>query len=205
MERLILPSIDWGVAASALPGHSVSGDWHAVFPFQGGVLVAAVDGLGHGDEAAAAAKAAISELEVAPSQPVISMVRCCHESLRGTRGVVMSLASFNFTYGLMTWLGVGNVEGILLRSEANQNPPEESLLLRPGVLGIQLPPLQAAVLPVFHGDTLILATDGIRRPFAGGVKLLESPQRIAERMLAQQGRGTDDALVLVVRYLGETQ
>ncbi len=167
--------------------------------------MAAVDGLGHGDEAATAAKVAISALQAAPEQPVIAQARRCHERLRETRGAVMSLAAFNFTYGLMTWLGVGNVEAMLFRFDAGLSTPEESLLLRPGVLGIQLPALQAAVLPVFRGDTLILTTDGIRAPLNGRVSFSETPQRTAERILAQRGKGTDDALVLVVRYLGEPQ
>jgi len=35
-----------------MPGQAVSGDMHLVRPFEDGVLVALVDGLGHGEEAA---------------------------------------------------------------------------------------------------------------------------------------------------------
>ena len=47
--------IEWGVASRALPGETRSGDLHVVESFAGGALVAAVDGLGHGEEAADAA------------------------------------------------------------------------------------------------------------------------------------------------------
>jgi hypothetical protein len=55
---------------------------------------------------------------------------------------------------------------------------------------------------VARGDTLILATDGIDQGFAGdpGIALAAPPT--AERILADHGKETDDALVLVVRYLG---
>jgi len=52
------PMVEWAVGARALEGEPVSGDLHVVTPFPGGVLVAVMDGLGHGTEAAAAAEAA---------------------------------------------------------------------------------------------------------------------------------------------------
>src|ERR1051325_12038793 len=55
--------IDWGVAASALPGQAQSGDSHLVKAVATGVLVAVVDGLGHGTEAATAARTAVNTLD----------------------------------------------------------------------------------------------------------------------------------------------
>ncbi len=196
-----IASLEWGAASLALPGHTESGDLHLVAPFPNGVLVAVVDGLGHGFEAAAASEVALATLEEHAHEPVTSLVHRCHERLKGTRGVVMSLASFIVQDGTMTWLGVGNVEGILLRSHTNANPAREWIVPRAGVVGYSLPSLRASVLHVGLGDTLIFATDGIRPSFAES-PLSDSPQRIAERILARSGRDTDDALVLVARYLG---
>src|SRR5216684_973838 len=50
------PLIEWGVATLALPGEAQSGDRHLVKPVGSSVLVAVVDGLGHGAEAATAAQ-----------------------------------------------------------------------------------------------------------------------------------------------------
>jgi phosphoserine phosphatase RsbX len=194
-------SIEWGVASSALPGQDESGDRHLVLTHAGNTLIAVIDGIGHGDEAAAAAKAAVATLESAPEEHVISLIRRCHEDLRGTRGVVMSLASIDSAQGLMTWLGVGNVHGVLVRAGV-QPPTMETLLLRAGVLGSQLPAIQAAVLPVGAGDVLAFATDGIRSEFAAGLSPLEAPQHSAERILRRHSRGSDDALVLVARIVG---
>jgi phosphoserine phosphatase RsbX len=135
-------------------------------------------------------------------EPVISLVERCHEGLRATRGVVMSLASIDPEHGMMTWLGVGNVQGVLMRAGARKGSVPEMLLLRGGVVGSQLPALQAAVLPIVDGDTLVFVTDGIRGEFVEGLSALESPQRAADRILKQHGRGNDDALVLVVRIIG---
>src|SRR5205809_7827020 len=55
--------IEWGVATLTLPGEAQSGDRHLVKPGGTGVLVAVVDGLGHGAAAATAAQAAVAALE----------------------------------------------------------------------------------------------------------------------------------------------
>ena len=51
-----------GVASKTLQGQSVSGDIHVVIPFNEGLLVAVIDGLGHGPEAAIASMAAAKTL-----------------------------------------------------------------------------------------------------------------------------------------------
>ena len=197
-----MPLVEYGVAKSILPGQGESGDRHVVCCGGEGILIAAIDGIGHGEEAANAAEAALAILKASPEEPVISLLERCHEGLRSTRGVVLSLASIDPKHGLMTWLGVGNVQGVLMRAGAQKGSVGEVLLLRGGVVGSQLPALQAAVLPIRRGDTLVFVTDGVRGEFVEGLSALESPQRAADKILKQHGRGNDDALVLVVRLTG---
>jgi negative regulator of sigma-B (phosphoserine phosphatase) len=199
---ITVPTIEYGVAKFVLPGQGQCGDHHLVCSNQSGILIAAIDGIGHGEEAANAAKAAVSILKTGADEPVISLVQRCHEGLHSTRGVVMSLASIDPAHGMMTWVGVGNVQGVLMRSGAAKGTVQEVLLLRAGVVGSQLPALQAAVLPIAKGDTLVFATDGIRGEFAENLSALESPQRAADRILEHHCRGNDDALVLVARLTG---
>jgi hypothetical protein len=194
--------IEWGVAMQAIAGERSSGDIEVVQPFSGGVLVGAVDGLGHGQEAAAVAGLAASTLAGHAHESVSSLVRRCHEALLETRGAVMSLASFNLAHSTLTWTGVGNVSALLLRAGPNETARQESLLLRGGVVGFQLPPLSEDVLELGPGDTLLLATDGVRPGFAEGLVLGPAPQDLAERILAQHLKGTDDALVVVAQFVG---
>jgi phosphoserine phosphatase RsbX len=193
------PLVEYGVAQFVLPGQKESGDRHLVCCSPNSIRIAAIDGIGHGEEAAAAAKLAVSALEAPMDELPISLVQLCHEKLRSTRGVVLSLASIDPLNGMMTWLGVGNVQGALLRTGANRGAVQEMLLLRAGVVGAQLPALQASVLPVAKGDTIVFATDGIRGEFAEDLSALEHPQRLADRILERYCRGNDDALVLVAR------
>ena len=192
------PFLEWGVAAQAFPGQATCGDRHVMQVFPNGALVAVIDGLGHGEEAATAAEIAVATLLGHAHESVIALLNRCHEQLRASRGVVMSMASFNAVEGTLTWAGVGNVEGILRR--AGTNVSDETLLLRGGIVGIQLPPLFASIIPVMPGDTLIFVTDGITPGFADKLDLRDPPQELADRILAQHGKGTDDALVLIARY-----
>jgi len=122
--------------------------------------------------------------------------------LQSTRGVVLSAASIDFDHGMMTWLGVGNVVGALARVVPRGSNFPEMLLLRGGVVGKQLPPLQAAVLPVSERDTLYFATDGVKGHFVETASARENPQYAAGRILQKFHTATDDALVLVVRLTG---
>jgi phosphoserine phosphatase RsbX len=202
VETINVPLVEYGVAKFVLPGQGESGDHYLVCCNQSGLLVAAIDGLGHGEEAANAAKTAVSILKAGADEPVISLLQRCHEGLRAMRGVVLSLASIDQEHDMMTWAGVGNVQGALMRAGAQKGSVQEVLLLRGGVVGAQLPALQAAVLPVTKGDTLVFVTDGIHGDFAEELSALESPQRAADRILERHCRGNDDALVLVVRLTG---
>lgn len=189
--------LEWGVAARALDGQLETGDKHIVAAIPHGMLVAVVDALGHGKDAAAAAELAIATLREHAEESAIALLRRCDTVLRRTRGVVMSLAAFNAQAATLTWCGVGNVEGVLWTAGARQ-----SIVLRGGVVGYRLPPLNATVLSVRPGDTLILATDGVRSGFAEAVTPTASPQDLADRILTGFARGSDDALVLVARFVG---
>jgi negative regulator of sigma-B (phosphoserine phosphatase) len=70
------------------------------------------------------------------------------------------------------------------------------------VLGRDVPPVAPVTLAIEPGDVLVFATDGIQEGFVEAMSLQEAPQRAASRVMAAHGKGTDDALVLVARYLG---
>jgi serine phosphatase RsbU (regulator of sigma subunit) len=202
MATMRISGLDWATAGSPIPGEKESGDLHVVAPFDHGVLLAVIDGLGHGVPAAEAARAAAGFMKMNAGESVIRLVQQCDQLLHRTRGVVMSLASINTTDETVTWLGVGNVDGILIRCKDSTRTSSEFLNASRGVVGARLPGLRAAVLPIARGDWLIFATDGIRSGFDEGLSLSTTPQQIADRILAQDGLDTDDSLVLVAKYEG---
>lgn len=194
------PIIEWGWAGAGLEAQS--GDLHAVVPFPGGVLIALLDGLGHGPEAAAASSAALPALHNHAADPLPLLVQRCHHALRGTRGVVMSLVAFRTHDSSMTWMGIGNVDGVLFRRKTTPECADEAIEARGGVVGHQLPPLSAKTLRVSPGDTVIMATDGIQSGFRVSWTVEHPAPEIAECILARFAKGTDDAHVVVARYVG---
>jgi phosphoserine phosphatase RsbX len=196
------PYLDWGVASVALPGERESGDTVVVRVYPKGLMIAVIDGLGHGSEAAAASRIAANALMECASDSLVAIFKHCHESLIGSRGAVMSVAAFHPHDNTMSWLGVGNVGGVLVRADPRTVPRHQEMLLRGGVVGLQLPFLHASVTSVITGDVMILVTDGIRSDFRERLQLRHSPQQLADRILAESGKGTDDALVVVGRYIG---
>jgi serine phosphatase RsbU (regulator of sigma subunit) len=196
--------VEWSVASRPMRGERVCGDLHLVTRSDDTTLLAVIDGIGHGGEAAAAAQAAVKVLREHAKESAASLIERCHKALIHTRGVVMTLATVQGADNSLTWLGVGNVEGRLLRADTSATHRRESVLLRGGLVGYQLPPLQASVLPVAVGDLLIFTTDGIEPTFENAVRLGEAPARIAAAILERHNKESDDALVLVARYLGRS-
>lgn len=197
--------LELGVAGRAMPGEKVSGDAHVVAT-RGSecALLAVVDGLGHGLDAASAARLAVETLGRYTHKTVVSLVRECHQALIGTRGVTLTLADFNAMDETMTWLSIGNVEGMLIRADRTARPAREAIIMRGGVVGYELPVLRAAVIAVSPGDTLYFATDGIEASFSEQTSQAASPQEQADAILERYAKASDDALVLVARYLGRS-
>jgi negative regulator of sigma-B (phosphoserine phosphatase) len=201
-ERRHREPIEWGIATRCRLGETTTGDLGVVHLLPGGALVAGIDGLGHGREAARAARRAAAVMRGSPGDDLVGLVQRCHTALRGTRGAAISVAFVSASDSRMTWLGVGNVEGRVLSGDRATPRAKESLALGRGVLGHELPAVQAATIPVQPGDVLLLATDGVHAGFADSLELSGSSQAISERIVADHWKRSDDALVIVVRYLG---
>lgn len=189
--------LEWGVAARALPGEAESADGHSVRARGDRALLAVVDGLGHGAEAARAAKTALAVVEEHPDEDLAALVERCHAALAGTRGAVLTLVRLDRAKRELSWVGVGDVEAVLHPVDGRRR---ESIMLRGGVVGDRLPPLRVSSHRLTAGDTLVMCTDGIARRALEQRVLWGEPGALAAKILAEHARPTDDALVLVVRY-----
>lgn len=192
--------IDAAFATVPLPGQNESGDLSLIKRVGAGTLVAVVDGLGHGEEAASAAHAAVGTLDRYSREPLSDLVRRCHDALVGLRGVVLGLAFLDPQAATMTWLGVGNIGGVLLRADSGSRPARITLVPSAGFIGAEPMHPTTRSVPLALGDTVILFSDGIKDGFADSLQLSNTPQQIADTVIARHSKGTDDALVLVVRY-----
>lgn len=205
METLRSEIAEWGVGTRSIGDTAGCGDDCLVRWHRSGGLVAVVDGLGHGRDASLAARSAIDVLDAHTTEPLERLLQLCHEAARETRGLTMALASINADKGSMAWAGVGNVQALLVRARPGRLPPRESLLVRSGVVGQRIPPFVQVTVPIEPGDVLAMATDGIRSEFEGSIVTSEAAPAAATRVLERYALPSDDALVVVVRYLGRAQ
>jgi serine phosphatase RsbU (regulator of sigma subunit) len=200
MEAMTREVVLWGVASRAHVGEVSSGDDFVAGAVPGGFVVGVFDALGHGDEAAVVARIARTVVQENGGGGVTNLIEACHARLAGTRGAAISLARIDTVRSSLTWAGVGNVEASLWRLQPEGDRRVERLLVRSGVVGLHLPALPLEAIVVRPGDTLVMTTDGIREDY--DVDVAQPPQGIADGILRDHAKGTDDALALVVRYQG---
>jgi negative regulator of sigma-B (phosphoserine phosphatase) len=196
-------ALERGEAGAPLAGESRSGDLAVFAPYDGGALVAAIDGLGHGDGAADASEVAAASFRANPTEPLESLLKRCHHALRSTRGVVATLAWFDLATGGLAWTGIGNVEGRLVRADRSQGDAADSPTLFGGVIGWSLPAVRLVRTRLSPGDCVVMATDGIAANFGSALLPGVPAPEQARRVLESHSRGSDDALVVAVRYLPE--
>jgi len=194
--------LERGVAGLTHEGEGRSGDVAVFAPSTRGGLVAVIDGLGHGDAAADAADAAADVLREHVERDPQDLLELCHAKLRRTRGAVMTLAWFDLHSRAMTWTGVGNVEARFVRAGDAGDARHASPVVLGGVVGYNLPQVRLGSIPLEPGDAVVLATDGVAADFSVSLASGIAAQALAERVLERHGKGTDDALAAVVRYLG---
>lgn len=193
--------LEVGVAGMAIEGEHRSGDLAVFAPYDRGGMVAVIDGLGHGDDAADASAIAERVILAHASDPPPELMRRCHEALRKSRGVVLTAAWFDLDRNELSWAGVGNVEARLVRGAAAYGDRHDSALVLGGVVGYNLPPVRPARTDLRPGDAVAFATDGIEADYSASLTPGLPAQRLAERIFERHARGNDDALAAVVRYL----
>jgi negative regulator of sigma-B (phosphoserine phosphatase) len=186
------------VACAIHEGETRSGDVAVFQPTRAGALACVIDGLGHGPEAADAAETAAGVVRDFADAPARELLQACHEALLATRGVVMTAAWFDLERSQLSWAGVGNVDARLVHAGPEQR--EEVALVFGGVLGYRMPRVRPATMPLERGDLLVMITDGIEGAISPALAGGGSAQALASRILDTHGRGTDDALAVVIRY-----
>ena len=181
-----------------MEGEERSGDLAVFGPTPVGALTCLIDGLGHGPEAADAAELCASVVRSHLGASVSELMAACHEALVDSRGVVMTVAWFDLERSTLSWAGVGNVDARLVR--AGPELREEVALVFGGVVGYRMPTVRPATMPLERGDVLVMITDGIDGVISPALAGGGTAQAMAERIFAMHGKGTDDALAVVVRY-----
>lgn len=194
-----LPRTEVAILGRPIPGETASGDQAIACWLEDALVLAVVDGLGHGVLAREASDAAISVVRGHAHLPPSELLARCEVPLQATRGAVISIARLDLRTRDLTYAGIGNVAAQVrgprsLRRFANSN----------GVVGTRQTirkPRDESV-PFAQRHVLLLFSDGFssRCEIADDADLLRQPPLvIAHQLEAQFARDTDDALVAVVR------
>jgi phosphoserine phosphatase RsbX len=191
-------TISWGGVCRAKQGQQVSGDVYFVQEYGDGfVLASVIDGLGGGVEAERAARLAAQLLKQHPEAPLQELIRRSHTELHSTRGAVIGLLRLDLAASQASYVGVGNI-GVQVYSRQPIRPISKN-----GILGFRLPSLLELRYSYDPGDLFVIYSDGISNHFTQDttIDLKQSPQRMAEQVLAQYGKLSDDATVVVIKTM----
>jgi serine phosphatase RsbU (regulator of sigma subunit) len=191
------PLVEVAGASRPYPGESANGDaWTVAWP-HGGCRIAVIDGLGHGPEAAKAARAAVDALEAHPELDPVHALALCDRALAGTRGAAISIAAIDPAHTRLTYVGIGNVEAQLWQPSGAQRP-----IAYRGIVGAAHRTVRAFELALTVEWVLLLHTDGVsaRLNLADYVEQARDDlPAVAQAVLARWGRARDDATVVVAR------
>jgi phosphoserine phosphatase RsbX len=193
--------VEWAWAGRPFPGETASGDLAVHAAVDGGAVLAVIDGLGHGSEAALAAERAGQVIEANTREPIDAVLSLAHDALARTRGVAVTIASVGCDGG-MRWVGVGNVEAHVLRHDGHRARRVASAVLYGGVVGYRLPGVRVSTVELVPGDVVLMATDGIEPDFTDHVAVADPLDRLVATVVEHCARSRDDALVAAARYLG---
>jgi hypothetical protein len=190
--------LPWADGLTApIPGEEISGDRWAVRELDGRRQVMLCDGLGHGQAAAQASRAAIAAFLAAPVSSPRAAVDHIHKSMTSTRGGVLAVAELHPGRGTVRYSGIGNVSGWVVEPDARHG-----MVSVPGIVGHQWRdirefeyPLTPAGVVVMHSDGLADDWDLARYP---GL-LAHGPLVVAATLLRDARTGRDDACVVVAR------
>ncbi len=189
--------LSFGAASRPHPKEEINGDAFVIKLWDGMALAGIIDGVGHGEFARRAAYAARHYIETHFDLPLSDLFRGVGRACRATRGVVMSLARFDWEGQRVALAAVGNVE---VRA-FNCSPPLR-LAVRRGIIGVQTPNPLVTEHPWLPGQILVLHSDGLstRWQWTDFPELAgESATVIAQRLLRALAKENDDATVMVVR------
>lgn len=176
---------------------TLCGDQHVLVPLPRGALICLADGLGHGEDAHAAAAKACQCARAHAEEPLEALMRRLDSALAPTRGAAVSLVTLNYDDARLRFAGIGNVE-LRSLSRARISPPT-----MPGIVGQRLRNVRVWEYPLAEGDLLVLMSDGISSRFELGDFAHLEPQALADALIASHQKKHDDACCVVVRLAAD--
>lgn len=186
-----------GAATRISPTYKLNGDAFVIKRWDKSALAAVIDGLGHGRHAHYAAQKAREYIDNHFDQPLNNIFRGVGYNCRGTRGVVMALARFDWEKKRLTFASIGNIEA---RVFGSHEPIK--LAIRRGIVGVKAPNPVVTEHQWEPNYMIVLHSDGLKNNWKwenfshlSG----KSATVIAQKLIHALATDNDDATVVVVK------
>ena len=193
------PEAELEVGAVCLPkaGEEVPGDGWRLEASGDYRTIMVVDGLGHGPNAARAARAATEAFAAHPSATPGALMKICHGALAATRGAAGAAARIELANNHGSFAGVGNIA-----ARVESTGERRQLVSHSGTLGHVLRRVQEFEFTYPAGALLILHSDGLATRWSSADYpglLGKHAGLIAGVLYRDHNRGTDDVTVVVLK------
>ena len=180
------------------PGEQLCGDGFFYRLTKDKLSIIVGDGLGHGPEAAKAVNAAIEAFKNNEENDPVEIIRMLHESVKRTRGLVATVAVFNFKEKCWSICGVGNIA-----ARMSSFISTKAYMSYNGIIGHNIPrSMKIHEVPYEPGQTILLCSDGIKTrwdlskyPAIGKNDL----SILTAAIYKDHSRNTDDSSVIAVK------
>lgn len=201
VRRKALPgsaSYSSGIICTAYPGESAPGDaWAIRRHSDGAISVIVCDGLGHGQFAADASRAAIEAFTIAHDRSTADILQAVHAALRATRGGAAAITRIEPHHRFLRYCGIGNIAAAIVAPGSSR-----SLVSHNGTLGHEARRFEEYAYPWMPGATLVMHSDGLTSRWQldryPGI-LLRHPSVLAGVLYRDCARGRDDATIVAIR------
>ena len=184
-----------GIVQIPKPGEEVCGDEWGAYVSTEYKTVLLADGLGHGPEAAKAARCAVEILNNHPDLRPGELIETVHQMLRSTRGAAVAAARLDNDQRIITFAGLGNIGGGVYQSDLVRH-----MVSINGTAGVDARHIREFTYPWPEGALVILHSDGIGTHWSiqdyPGLATRD-PALIAGVIYRDHARGNDDATIVV--------
>jgi anti-sigma regulatory factor (Ser/Thr protein kinase) len=193
------PANTFSLAGICLPkrGETEIGDNWSADLGRDTALIAVIDGLGHGPQAAMASAAGVRSFRERSGPSLEMLLQDMHGALRPTRGAAVGVMLVDLERAVVEFAGVGNIAATIATDKAARRA-----VSLPGIIGHEMRRVQTFTYPWQQDATLVMYSDGL----SGNWNLSDypglaprSPLVIAAVLYRDFCRGNDDVTVLVLK------
>ncbi len=194
----VIMKIEYAQEVRPHPRETVSGDIAVLRPVEAGLLFGIIDVSGHGPQAHLLAQKFGQAVMTATSTDIEHLLRMLHGMATGTRGAAVGLAFFDCVSHRLAFAGIGNVHIRVIGGRSWRG------VSRDGIVGERLPGILAQTFGLTPGDLVVIASDGVSESTRASILVRGSSlsaRQIAQEVILQTGKMTDDASCVVVKCL----